>query len=47
MEGWMISTMRSIGFYVNNDAFERMCMSDGGPVPRVSLHLAEAHLAAQ
>jgi hypothetical protein len=31
MEGWMISTMRSIGFYVNNDAFERKCMSTGDP----------------
>jgi hypothetical protein len=29
MEGWMIATMRSIGFYVNNDAFERKCMSTG------------------
>jgi hypothetical protein len=31
MEGWMIATMRSIGFYVNNDAFERKCMSTGAP----------------
>ena len=31
MEGWMISTMRSIGFYVNDDAFERKCMSTGDP----------------
>jgi hypothetical protein len=31
MEGWMIATMRSIGFYVNNDAFERKCMSTGDP----------------
>ena len=31
MEGWMISTMRSIGFYVNDDAFEKKCMSTGGP----------------
>ena len=31
MEGWMVSTMRSIGFYVNNDAFERKCMSTGDP----------------
>jgi len=31
MEGWMISTMRAIGFYVNNDAFERSCMSTGDP----------------
>jgi hypothetical protein len=29
MEGWMIATMRSIGFYVNNDAFERKCTSTG------------------
>jgi len=29
MEGWMIATMRAIGFYVNNDAFERKCMSTG------------------
>jgi hypothetical protein len=31
MEGWMIATMRSIGFCVNNDAFERKCMSTGDP----------------
>ncbi|HMI82711.1 MAG TPA: hypothetical protein VK550_01395 [Polyangiaceae bacterium] len=31
MEGWMIATMRAIGFYVNNDAFERKCMSTGAP----------------
>jgi hypothetical protein len=31
MEGWMVSTMRSIGFYVNDDAFEQKCMSTGGP----------------
>jgi hypothetical protein len=31
MEGWMIATMRAIGFYVNNDAFERRCMSTGDP----------------
>jgi len=31
MEGWMIATMRSIGCYVNNDAFERKCMSTGDP----------------
>ena len=31
MEGWMISTMRSIGFYVNDDVFEQKCMSTGGP----------------
>jgi len=31
MEGWMISTMRSIGFYVNDDVFERKCMSTGAP----------------
>jgi hypothetical protein len=31
MEGWMIATMRSIGFYVNDDAFERKCMSTGAP----------------
>jgi len=30
MEGWMIATMRAIGFYVN-DAFERKCMSTGAP----------------
>jgi hypothetical protein len=31
MEGWMVATMRSIGFYVNNDAFEQKCMSNGDP----------------
>jgi hypothetical protein len=31
MEGWMISTMDSIGYHVNDDARESQCQSRGGP----------------
>jgi hypothetical protein len=31
MEGWMISTMDTIGFQVNEDAEEALCQSRGGP----------------
>jgi hypothetical protein len=31
MEGWMISTMETIGFRVGKDAMESACMSKGGP----------------
>lgn len=31
MEGWMISTMDTIGFRVNSDARESVCASRGGP----------------
>jgi hypothetical protein len=31
MEGWMITTMATIGFHVNNDAMETACTSNGDP----------------
>jgi hypothetical protein len=31
MEGWMITTMATIGFIVSDDASETACMARGAP----------------